>query len=169
MGAGGESREISIVRSPSWSVRIGANRGSCKAALAAQRTMASPSGSSGSTTPMQPCRRPRRCSVTKTPQRTAKISSCGIWPGSLRPKTLSTTAVRASCSAESLSVSERDGILGLLARLKHPEPPTLLDAVVHVAPEAKEILCGGDQRADYHQPEQHACQPVQRGVARADN
>src|SRR3982074_1895650 len=122
---------------------MGVNRGSSTAALAAQRTIASPKGSFASMTPIQPCRRLSTCRVTKTPRRSAKIPSRGNRSGSLRWETASITAVRASCRAARWSASERDGILGLLAGFEHPEPTTLLDAVVDVAPETAEVLGGG--------------------------
>src|SRR2546422_1976925 len=164
MGYMSESNEISMLSSSSCSDLIGANRGSSSAALAAQRTMASPSGSFASMTPIQPCRRLRTCKVTKTPQRSVKTPSRRNSSGSLRWKTASTTAVRASCRAARWSASERDGILGLLTRFEHAEPATLLDAVVHVAPKAPEVLRGGDQRADDHEPKQGLPQQLEPGV-----
>src|SRR5437870_4733056 len=89
--------------------------------------------------------------------------------GSLRWETASTTAVRANCRAARWSASERDGILGLLAGFEHAEPAALLDAVVDVAPEAPEILGGGDDRADNHEPEQNSRQRLERRVPRADD
>lgn len=58
-GSSGDNREISIHNSPSSSGRTGENRGSRRAASAAQRAMVAPSGSCASTTPMQPRKRPR--------------------------------------------------------------------------------------------------------------
>src|SRR5260370_20599121 len=164
MGYMGESSEISMSSSSSCSCFMGAKRGSSSAALAAQRTMASPSGSSASMTPIQPCRRLRTCKVTKTPRRSAKAPSRGNVSGSLRWETASTTAVRASCRAARRSASERDGILGLLAGFEHAEPAALLDAVVDMAPKAPEILGGGDERADDNQPEQDARQRLEPQV-----
>src|SRR5467141_4230721 len=126
--------------------------------------MASPKGSFASMTPIQPCRRLRTCKVTKTPRRSAKAPSRGNVSGSLRWETASTTAVRASCSAARRSASERDGILGLLAGFEHAEPAALLDAVVDVAPEAPEVLCGGDQRADHYEPKRNLPQQLEPGV-----
>src|SRR5271168_4407530 len=74
------------------------------------------------------------------------------------------TAVRASCRAARRSASERDGILGLLAGFEHAKSAALLDAVVDVAPEAAEVLGGGDECADHHQPKQDLRQPVQPRV-----
>src|SRR6266436_539211 len=169
MGSMGESNEISMLSSSSCSGLIGENRGSSSAALAAQRTMASPSGSFASMTPIQPCRRLRTCKVTKTPQRSVKTPSRRNSSGSLRWKTASTTAVRASCRAARWSASERDGILGLLAGFEHAEPAALLDAVVDVAPEAPEVLCGGDERADDNEPKQDSRQRLERRVPRPDD
>src|SRR6266851_1166237 len=169
MGSMGESNEISMLSSSSCSGLIGENRGSSIAALVAQRTMASPSGSFASMTPMQPCRRLRTCKVTKTPRRSAKTPSRGNSSGSLRWETASTTAVRASCRAARRSASERDGILGLLASFEHPEPAALLDAVVNVAPEAPEVLGGGNERADDNEPKQDSRQGLERRVPRSDD
>src|SRR5437762_12232514 len=99
-------------------------------------------------TPLQHCKRLPTWSVTKTPRRSAKAPSRGNTSGSLRWETASTTAVLASCRAARWSASERDGILGLLGGFEHPQPAALLDAVVDVAPEAPEVLGGGDERAD---------------------
>src|SRR5712692_443379 len=148
---------------------MGANRGSSRAALAAQRTMASPSGSFASMTPIQPCRRLRTWRVTKAARRSAKIPSRRNTSGSLRWETASTTAVRANCSAARRSASERDGILGLLAGCEHAEPAALLDAVVDVAPKAPEVLCGGDERADDDEPEQDSRKRLERRVPRTDD
>src|SRR5258707_845265 len=153
-----------MLSSPSCFVFIGANRESSKAAFAAQRTMASPSGSFASMTPMQPCRRLATWSVTKTPWRSAKTPSLGNASGGLRWDTASTTAVLASCRAARRSASERNDILGLLASFEHPQAAALLDAVVDVAPEAPEILCGGDQRADHYEPKQNLPQQLEPGV-----
>src|SRR5260370_1689748 len=103
---------------------------------------------------MQPCKRPRTCRVTNTPQRSAKIPSRGIEPKSLRLETASTTAARASCRAARRPSSERDSILRLLAGFQHPKASALLDAVVDVAPEAPEILPAKHHPADPHQPHQ---------------
>src|SRR3989441_10660000 len=167
MGSMGESNEISMLSSSSCSDLIGANRGSSSAALAAQRTMACPSGSFASMTPIQPCRRLGTCKVTKTPQRSVKTPSRRNSSGSLRWETASTTAIRASCRAARRSASERDGILGLLAGFEHAEPAPLLDAVVDVAPEAPEVLGGRDQRADDNKPEQNSRQRFEGRVARS--
>src|SRR5258708_23070478 len=148
----GESNEISMLSSSSCSALMGANRGSSWAALAAQRTIASPSGSFAAMTQIQRCRRLRTCRVTKTPRRSAKTPSRGNASGSLRWKTASTTAVRASCRAARRSASERDGILGLLAGFEHAEPAALLDAVIDLAPEAAEVAGRRDQRADINEP-----------------
>src|SRR6266853_6690026 len=161
MGCMGESNEISILSSSSCSGLTEENRGSSIAALVAQRTMASPSGSFASMTPMQPCRRLRTCRVTKTPRRSAKTPSRGNASGSLRWETASTMAVRARCRAARRSASERDGILGLLAGFEHAEPAALLDAIVDMAPKAPEILGCGDERADDNQPEQDARQRLE--------
>src|SRR5712664_3983021 len=169
MGSIGESNEISMLSSSSCSGFIGAKRGSSSAALAAQRTMASPSGSFASMTPIQPCRRLRTCKVTKTPRRSAKAPSRGNVSGSLRWETASPTAVRASCRAARRSASERDGILGLLAGFEHAEPAALLDAVVDMAPKAPEILGGGDERADDNEPEQDARQRLEPQVPPPDD
>src|SRR5260370_40589890 len=131
--------------------------------------MASPSGSSASMTPIHPCRRLRTWRVTKTPRRSAKNASRGNTSGSLRWETASTTAVRASCRAARRSASERDGILGLLERLKHAEPAALLDAVVDVAPEAPEVLRGGNEGADDNEPEQNSRHRLERRVPSSDN
>src|SRR6267378_5544436 len=165
----GESNEISMLSSASWSVLMGANRGSSCAALAAQRIMASPRGSFASITPIQPCRRLRTWRVTKTPRRSAKIPSRGNTSGSLRWAMASTTAVRASCRAARRSASERDGILGLLAGFEHAEPAALLDAVVDMAPKAPEILGRGDERADDNEPEQDARQRLEPQVPPPDD
>src|SRR5713226_3991245 len=154
MGSMGESNEISMLSSSICSGFMGENRGSSSAALAAQRTMASPSGSFASMTPIQPCRRLRTCRVTKTPRRSAKTPSQGNASGSLRWETALTTAVRARCRAARRSASERDGILGLLAGFEHTEPAALLDAVIDMAPEAPEVLCSGDERADDYEPKE---------------
>src|SRR6266852_2229174 len=148
---------------------MGENRGSSSAALVAQRTMASPRGSFASMTPIQPCRRLRTWRLTKTPRRSAKIPSRGNTSGSLRWETASTTAVRASCRAARRSASERDGILGLLAGFEHPEPAALLDAVIDVAPEAPEVLGGGNERADDHEPKQDSRQGLERRVPRSND
>src|SRR6266446_7968052 len=169
MGSIGESNEISMLSSSSRSGFMGTKRGSSSAALAAQRTMASPSGSFASMTPIQPCRRLRTCKVTKTPRRSAKIPSRGNTSGSLRWAMASTTAVRASCRAARRSASERNGILGLLAGFEHAEPASLLDAVVDMAPEAPEVLCGGDERADAHQPKQDSRECLERRVASSND
>src|SRR5713226_5840065 len=162
MGSIGESNEISMLSPSSCSDLMGVNRGSSSAALAAQRTMAAPSGSFASITPIQPCRRLRTCKVTKTPQRCAKTPSRGNTSGSLCWETAATTAVRASCRAAHRSASERDGILGLLAGFEHAESAALLDAVIYMAPEAPEILGSGHERADNNEPEQdsrHGLEP----------
>src|SRR5713101_4367981 len=159
-----ESNEISMLSSTNWSVLMGANRGSSRAALAAQRIIASPRGSFASITPIQPCRRLRTWRVTKTPRRSAKIPSRGNTSGSLWWAMASTTAVRASCRAARRSASERNGILGLLAGFEHPEPAALLDTVIDVAPEAPEVLGGGDQSADDHEPKQDLPQQLQPRV-----
>jgi hypothetical protein len=52
-------------------------------------------------------------------------------------------ALRASSNNARWSVSERHGILRLLAGFKHAQLATLLDAIVYVAPKAQEILSGG--------------------------
>src|SRR5712692_7642973 len=148
---------------------MGANRGSSRAALAAQRTMASPSGSFASMTPIQPCRRLRTWRVTKAARRSAKIPSRRNSSGSLRWETASTTAVRANCRAARRSASERDGILGLFTGFEHPKPAALLDAVVDVAPKAPEVLGGGDERANDHEPEQDSRKGLERGVPRSDD
>jgi len=153
IAAGGESSEISISSSPRSSGFRGANLGSCNAALAAQRTTASPRGSSPSMTPMHPRRRCRQRSVTNTPHRSAKTPSFGILSGRLLRDTASTTACRANRSNFWRSASERDGILGLLAALKYTQLSALLDAIVEVPPEAQEILGGRYQRAYDHQPQ----------------
>src|SRR3981189_2536203 len=165
----GESNEISMLSSASWSVLIGANRGSSWAALAAQRIIASPRGSFASITPIQPCRRLRTWRVTKTPRRSAKIPSRGNTSGSLRWAMASTTAVGESCRAARRSASERNGILGLLAGFEHAEPAALLDAVVDVAPEAPEVLGGGDERANDNEPKQDSRQRLQRWVPRCND
>src|SRR5258708_3687134 len=169
IGSMGESNEISMLSSSSCSGLMGANLGSFWAALAAQRTIASPSGSFASMTRIQRCRRLRTCRVRKTLWSCAKIPSRGNASGSLRWKTASTTAVRASCRAARRSASERDGILGLLAGFEHAEPAALLDAVVDVAPKAPEILGGGDERADDNQPEQDARQRLEPQVPPPDD
>src|SRR6267143_678711 len=126
--------------------------------------MASPKGSFASMTPIQPCRRLRTWRVTKTLRRSAKIPSRGNTSGSLRWAMASTTAVRASCRAARRSASERNGILGLLAGFEHAEPAAFLDAVVDVAPEAPEVLSGGDERANHNEPKQDLRQRFQRRV-----
>src|SRR5712691_9522130 len=169
MGSMGESNEISILSSPSCSALMGANRGSSSAALAAQRTMASPRVSFASITPMQPCRRLRTRRVTKTPRRSAKTPSRENTSGSLWRETASTTAVRARCRAARRSASERDGILGLLAGFEHAEPAALLDAVIDMAPEAPEILGRGDERADDNEPKQDSRQRLEPHVPPPDD
>src|SRR5215472_16354772 len=117
--------------------------------------MASPKVSLGSVTPMQPCKRPCTWRVTKTPCRSPKMPSRGIKSRSLWEETASMIALRANSSAARWSASERHGILRLLAGFQHPQLAALLDAVVHVAPEAQEVLCRRDQGADHHEPEQN--------------
>src|SRR5690242_13671096 len=78
-------------------------------------------------------------------------------------------AVRANCMAARRSASERDGILGLLAGFKHAKAAPLLDAVVDVAPEAQEILSGGDQRADNDEPKQNLAQQLEPGLSYASS
>src|SRR6267378_5880399 len=129
--------------------------------------MASPKGSFASMTPIQPCRRLRTWRVTKTPRRSAKIPSRGNTSGSLRWAMASTTAVRASCRAARRSASERNGILGLLAGFEHAEPAALLDAVVDVAPEAPEVLGGGDECADDDEPKQNLPKQLEPRVPHA--
>src|SRR5260370_19095392 len=169
MGYMGESSEISMSSSTSVSCFHGAKRGSSSAALAAQRTMPSPSGSSASMTPIQPCQRLRICNVTKKPGGAATAPSRRNGSGSLRWETASTTLVRASCKAARRSASERDGILGLLAGFKHAKPAALLDAVVDMAPKAPEILGCRDERADDNKPEQDARQRLEPQVPPPDD
>src|SRR6266581_1375991 len=169
IGSTCESNEISMLSSPSCCIFMGANRGSSRAAFAAQRTMASPSGSLGSMTPMQPCSRLATLRVTKTPRRSANTPSRGNTSGSRRWETASTTAVLANWRAARRSASERDGILGLLAGFEHPEPSALLDTVVDVTPESPEVLSGGDQRADDDKPKQDSRQGLERRVRRSND
>src|SRR5712664_719147 len=169
IGSMAESNEISMLSSPSWSVLIGAKRGSSSAALAAQRTMASPNCSLASMTPIQPCRRLPTWRVRNTPRRSAKIPSRGNTLGSWRWETASTTASRANCKAARRSASERNGILGLLAGFEHAKSTTFLDAVVDVAPETPEILSGGDERTDDHEPKQDARQGLEPQVPAPDD
>src|SRR5579863_10632694 len=112
--------------------------------------MASPRVSSGSTTPMHPWSFPFTFSVTKTPHRSAQIPSLGILAGRRSWRTASFTANRARSSRDLRSASERDGILRLLARFQHAQFAALLDTVVHLAPEAQEILRRGNQCAGHH-------------------
>src|SRR5271170_6743215 len=140
---------------------MGGNRGSCIAALAAQRTIASPNGSSSSMTPMQPRKRWPARRVTNTPRRSAKTPSFGISAGICPWETASTTTFRANRSSARRSASERDGILGLLATLEHTKFSTLLDAAVELAPKAREILSGRNEGAYDHQPEQKQRQGFQ--------
>src|SRR5690348_11425985 len=155
IGSKRESKEISMLMSSNWGSFIGAKRGSSRAALTAHRTTASPKDSSGSVTPMHPCRRPRRKSVTKTPRRSDITPSRGMTSGSLRCRTASRIALRASSSKARWSALERHGILRLLAGFKHAQLATLLDAIVHVAPKAQEILSGGHQSANHHEPKEN--------------
>src|SRR5436305_3656505 len=78
-------------------------------------------------------------------------------------------ACRAKLSMARRSLSERNGISGFLGAFQHAELAALLDAVVHVSPEALEILRGGHESADDYQPEQEQRQRFQRRVARANN
>src|SRR4029077_15685421 len=105
--------------------------------------------------------------VTKTPRRSAKIPSTGIFSGTDPRATASTTAWRARPSNARLSASERNGILGLLTGFHQTQLPALLDAVVHVAPEAKKILRGGNQRAHDDQPQEQQSDRLQRRMSRA--
>src|SRR5580700_1124177 len=162
MGAGGESSEISISRSRRSSARRGANLGSCNAASAAQCAMLSPSISFPSTTPMHPCRRCRRRSVTKTPERSAKTPSIGTFSGRCPSVTASTTTCRANRSNSCRSALERDGILGLLAAFEYSQLSALLDAIVKVPPEAQEILGRRNQGAHDHQPKQEQSERLER-------
>src|SRR5690242_13121713 len=155
IGSKRESKEISMLISSNWGSFIGAKRGSSRAALTAHRTTASPKDSLGSVTPMHPCSRPRTRRVTKTPRRSEKTPSRGMTSGILRCRTASRIALRANSSKALRSDSERHGILRLLARFEHAQLAALLDAVVHVAPKAQEILCGGDQGADDHEPKEN--------------
>src|ERR1700747_884116 len=127
-----------------------------------QRTMAWPSCSLGSVTPMPPCSRPCTCRVTKTPHRSEKTPSEGMTSGSPRCKTASRIAWRANSSAACRSASERHSILRLLAGFEHAQLAALLDAVVHVAPEAQEVLRGRYHGANHHEPEENEPQGPQR-------
>src|SRR5690242_17506456 len=75
--------------------------------------------------------------------------------GILRCRTASRIASRANSSKARRSASERHGILRLLACFEHAQPAALLDAVVHLAPKTQEILGGGDQGADDHEPKEY--------------
>src|SRR5437016_51970 len=115
--------------------------------------MASPRGSWGSTTPMQPCRWPLTWRVTKTPRFSAKIPSVGICERISARDTASVTASRANFRSDRRSASERDGISGLcvsgiLAGFEDAELSALLDAAVELGPEALEVLPGGNECAD---------------------
>src|SRR5690242_11190201 len=86
--------------------------------------------------------------------------------GSLRRKTASRIALRASSSAARWSASERHCILRLLASFEHAQLAALLDAIVHVAPETHEILSGRNQGADHHEPEKNEPKKLKRGMPR---
>src|SRR5277367_592797 len=153
IGSSSDKTEISIWSSASSSERRGENRGSFEAALAAQCATDSPSGSNASTTPMQPRRRLRVCSVMKTPRFSANIPPCGTSPGSFWRETAATIARRANSSRARRSVSERDGILGLFVALHHAQLATLFDAIVELAPKLEKVLRRGHECADHHQPQ----------------
>src|ERR1051325_7400460 len=86
--------------------------------------------------------------------------------GSARCRTALRIASRASASMARWSPSERHGILRLLAGFEHAQLAALFDAVVHMAPEAQEILRGGYQGANHHEPEQEKPQGVHGRVPR---
>src|SRR5579864_1776460 len=102
---------------------------------------------------MQPRRRARTCRVTNTPRFSEKTPSLGNGSGRRSKETAWVTASRARHSKVRRSSSERDGILGLFAAFEHAQPAALLDAVVEMSPELQEVLRGGNQGADHHQPE----------------
>src|SRR5215472_4046854 len=129
--------------------------------------MACPRGSLGSVTPMHPCSRPSTCRVTKTPHRSQKTPPEGATSGSSRCKTASRIALRANSNAARRSASERHSILRLLAGFEHAQLAALLDAVVHLAPEAQEVLRGRNQRANHHEPKENEPQGPQRRMPRA--
>src|SRR6266480_7360989 len=87
--------------------------------------------------------------------------------GSVRCRTAPRIASRASASMARWSPSERHGILRLLAGFEQAQLAALFDAVVHVAPEAQEILRGGNQSANHHEPEQEEPQGVHGGMPRS--
>src|SRR4029077_7172678 len=89
-------------------------------------------------------------------------------PANILPRdTASVTDWRAKSSNAWRSLSERDGISSFLAGFHHAQFAPLLDAVVDMPPEAQEILRGGYQRADHHQPEQQQGQGLERGMPRS--
>src|SRR5215467_2524673 len=89
--------------------------------------------------------------------------------GSLRCRTASLMALRASSSKTRWSASERHGILRLLVCFQHAQLMSLFDAVVHLAPEAQEILRGRYQSADYHQPKEQHPQGFERRMPRSQD
>src|SRR5579885_1863318 len=134
-----------------------------------------PKGSVASTTPMQPRNLPATCSVTKTPHLRIKTSSCGAGLKAERETALPTDS-RAYCRSLWRSSAEVEslggnGILcffrGRFHRLGHAQFSARLDPIVELAPEPQKILCGGNQRADYHQPPQYQSQRLERRMARS--
>src|SRR5437773_10867050 len=111
---------------------------------------------------MHPSRRTGTCRVPKRPSCTGKTPSWGITRGSPRCKTASRIALRANSSAARRSASERHSILRLLAGFEHAQLAALLDAVVHVAPEAQEVLRGRYHGANHHEPEENEPKGPQR-------
>src|SRR6266404_8485028 len=95
------------------------------------------------------------------------MPSVGIASNTWPWDTTSVIAKRAKRSRDCRSVSERDCISGFFAGFEHAQFAALLDAVVDMAPETEKVLCGGDQRADNHQPEQEQSQRVKRGTPRS--
>src|SRR5579864_9817 len=125
--------------------------------------MDSPSGSNGSTTPIQPRRRPRAWIVTKTPRFSANTPLGGRLPTGFWREMASAIARRASSSRDRRS-SERNGILGLFVALHHTQLAALLDTVVQLTPKLQEILRRRHQCADHYKPQKEQAQAVQQGV-----
>src|SRR6185437_540792 len=166
--------EISISSSAISSPSNRENRGSSVAAAAAQCATTSASDSIGDSCPMHP--QSRRClrSVTNAPLGTAKAPCSEATSSGCRSLTISAIAFRAISSRVCFS-SLRSGLpSGHILRVFFPfqndlDALPLFDAIVDLIPEHQEVMHGGHNRADHHQPEQYHRQQMERRMRRRKN
>jgi len=114
--------------------------------------MATPRGSSGFHTPIQPWQTARKREASRI-----RPSLCEDSIGVIDRKAFASNgvddALRASCSAVDSLASERDGILRLLTRLQHAKPPRLLMLRPRGLQNLRKYCAAETSAANHHQPD----------------